>query len=184
MKKWVKIKSDLVFDSKYFKVRQDLVKLPDGRTKVWNYWDSRDSSMVIGIYDGKLILIKQYRYLVNNVVLEFPSGGLNPGENPKTAAKREFLEETGYQCQNLTKLGSFYETYGQLNRQIHLFFSNNVKKSRKNVSTDDIEEDISVKLLEFDDVVKSALDNKIVAMGSSLAILLLKEKISCGEIKI
>jgi len=184
MKKWTKLKSNLVFDSKYFKVRQDLVKLPDGRTKIWNYWDSSDSAMVVGMVDSKLILIKQYRYLVGDVVLEFPSGGLNPKESPKTAAKREFLEETGYQCQNLIKLGSFYETYGQLNRRIHLFFSDKVKKSKEIVSSDDIEEDISVELLDFDDVVRSALDNKIVAMGSSLAILLLKEKINRGKIKI
>ena len=84
----------------------------------------------------------------------------------------------------MAKLGSFYETYGQLNRKIHLFFADNVEKSeRKNNSEDDVEEDIDVVLVDFKEAVGMALDNRIVAMGSALAILLLKEKIERREIK-
>ncbi|MBI4779299.1 NUDIX hydrolase [Candidatus Falkowbacteria bacterium] len=179
MKAWKKINSKIVYDSKYFKVRRDIVELPGKEKKEWTYWDSRDSAMVIGLTGKKeLVMIKQYRYLVRDEVIEFPSGSLNKNENVKKAAKREFREETGYEIKSpLLKLGSFYETYGQLNRKIHLFFASNVVKSKQNFAADDdVNEETEVVLVNFNQAVKLAVENKIVAMGSALAILLLKEK--------
>ncbi|MCK5475898.1 MAG: NUDIX domain-containing protein [Candidatus Pacebacteria bacterium] len=99
------------------------------------------------------------------------------------AAKREFEEESGFKCNSLIKLGSFYETYGQLNRQIHILFTNDLIKSRQNLDSGKRGfEDIKVELVDFEKAIKLALENKIVAMGSSLAILLLKEKIEKKEI--
>lgn len=184
MKKWKQVKSHLVFDTKYFKVRKDLVELPSKETLEWFYWDSNDSVMVLGMTkDRKLVMVRHYKYLVGDDVLEFPAGGLNKGEGIEAGAKREFEEETGYTCNNLVKLGSFYETYSQLNRQIHIFFSNDLKKSRQNLDQGEKGfEDMKVELVMFDKAVQLALDNKIVAMGCSLAILLLKEKIEDGTI--
>ena len=124
MPKWKTKKSEIVFNSKYFKVRKDRVLLPTKELKDWIYWDSPDSAMVLGLTEAKrLVMIKQYRYLVGHEVLEFPSGSLNKDESPKAGAVREFQEETGYRCGKLIKLGAFYETYGSLNRKIYIFFS-------------------------------------------------------------
>jgi len=186
MKNWKKKKSELVLDTKFFKVRKDIVELPTKEIKEWIYWDSQDSAMVLGMTrDKKLVMIKQYRYLVDDEVIEFPSGGLHDGENAEAGAEREFEEESGFQCKSLQKLGSFYETYGCLNRQIHIFFAKNVFKSRQKLDQGENGfEDIKVKLIDFEKAIKLALENKIVAMGSSLAILLLKEKIERGKIKL
>jgi ADP-ribose pyrophosphatase len=187
MKKWKCKKSELVYDSKYLKVRKDLVELPNGELKEWTYWDCKDSAMVLGkTTDNKLVMIKQYRYMTDCEVIEFPSGYLNPKESIKKAAKREFEEETSYRVASpLIKLGAFYETYGQLNKRMHIFFASKVVRVSKNIkSDDDVSEDIKVKLVDFKKAVNLALENKILAMGSSLAILLLKEKMKKGYIKI
>ncbi len=186
MKKWECKKSELILNEKYFKIKKDTVKLPTNEIKEWIYWDSKDSAMVIGMTKkGKLIMIKQYRYLVGDDVVEFPSGEIHNNESIEKAAKREFEEESGFKCASLIKLGSFYETYGQLNRQIHIFFTNNITKSKQNLDNGKNGfEDIKVELVDFEKAMKSALENKIVAMGSSLAILLLKEKIERKEIMI
>ena len=167
-----------------FKVRRDIVELPTKETKEWFYWDSKDSVMVLGMTkDKKLVMVRHYKYLVGKEVIEFPAGGLQEGESIEDGAKREFEEETGYICENLTTLGVFYETYSQLNRQIHLFFSNDLKPSKQKLDTGEKGfEDMTVELVDFDRAVQLALENKIVAMGCSLAILLLKEKIERGEI--
>lgn len=185
MKKWKKKKSELVLDTKFFKVRKDIVELPTKKVKEWIYWDSQDSVMVLGMTrTKKLVLIKQYRYLVGDEVIEFPSGGLHDGENIEAGAKREFKEESGFQCKSLQKLGSFYETYGCLNRQIHIFFAQDVFKSKQKLDQGERGfEEIKVKLVDFEKAIKLALENKIVAMGSSLAALLLKEKIEKGKVK-
>ncbi len=186
MEKWKCKKSELVFDEKYFKVRKDTVELPNKETKEWIYWDSQDSAMMIALNnDRKLVMIRQYRYLVNDMVLEFRSGGLLKEENPEDGARRELGEETGYKCGRLYKLGAFYETYGQLNRRIHLFFSSDIKKSeQKPDKGEDGFEDVEVEFIDYEKAIELALANKIVAMGSSLAILLLKAKIEKGLVKI
>ncbi|MDD5627026.1 MAG: NUDIX hydrolase [Patescibacteria group bacterium] len=186
MHKWKCQKSELILDTKYFKVRRDTVKLPNQEIVEWIYWDSKDSAMVLGMtFDKKLVMIQQYRYLADREVLEFPSGGLHNNENIEECARREFEEESGYRCGQLIKLGSFYETYGQLNRKIHFFFAPQVQKTKQNLDQGEKGfEDIKVELVEFKDAVRMASDNTIVAMGSALAILLLKEKIENKEIKI
>lgn len=187
MPKWKRIKSETVYDSKYFRVKKDLVELPDGSNIDWTYWDSRDSGMVLGMTrDKKLVMIRQYRYMVNDEVIEFPSGYNEPSETIKEGAQREFEEETGYECKDeLIGLGSFYETCGQLNRRIHLFFSKNVQESEQKLDRgENGYEDIKVVLIDFDDAVQLASENKIVSMGSALAVLLLKTKAEKGEIEI
>jgi len=166
------------------RVRKDLLELPDGRKMEWTYWDSTDSVMVLGMTkEKKLIMIKQYKYLVKDIIFEFPAGRLEKGEKFEAGAKREFEEETGYKTNSLVKLGSFFETYSQLNRQIHIYFSDNVLKSRKNPDKGSKGfEDLKILLVDWEEAVNLARENKIVAMGCSLAILLLKEKIETGEI--
>ncbi len=140
--------------------------------------------MVIGMTgDKKLVMIQQYRYMVCDEVIEFPSGYNQDSEMIEDGARREFEEETGYSCDSLIKLGAFYETYGQLNRKIHLFFAKNIIKTAQTLDpSDDVCEDIKVVLVDFDRAVDMALENKILAMGSSLAIFLLKEKLERKEI--
>jgi len=173
MKKRNKISSEEVFNHKYFKVNKDIVELPNGEKVEWFYWNSRDSAMVVAeTPKGKLVMVKQFRYLPDQVALEFPSGHSDEGESIEDCALREFEEETDYTCENLTLLGKFFETMGQLNRQIHIYSGKCAKKINGKTKQSDITEDIEVVLLDFDEVVEMAKENKIISMGSSLAILL------------
>jgi ADP-ribose pyrophosphatase len=176
MNKWNKVSSEEVFSHKYFKVNKDIVELSSGERVEWLYWNSNDSAMLVAeTPDNKLVMIRQFRYLPNQTALEFPSGHSDDGESIKKCVVREFEEETGYTCENLQLLGSFYETMGQLNRQIHIFYGNNAKKVAKRSKTGDITEDIEVVLMDKRKAIDLALQNKIISMGSSLAILLVEK---------
>jgi len=181
MKKWKCKKSEIILDTKFLRVRKDLVELPTKEQKEWVYWDSKDSAMVIGMTGSKVVMISQYRYLPDDEVIEFPSGGLEGHETPEECAKREFEEETGYKCNSLVKLGAFYETFSQLNRKIHIFFSNDIVKTSQKL---DSGEDISVMLVDFKKAMEMTRKNGIVSAESALAVLLLKAKIDAKEIKI
>ncbi len=179
MSKWRKIKTERVFDHKYFKVNKDIVKLPDGRTIDWFYWFSEDSAMVVALTaDNKLVMIRQYRYLPDETALEFPSGKADDGESVEDCAKREFEEETGYECKKLTKLGEFFETMAQLNRKIHIYFASDAKPAENKKRNLDENEDIEVVLIDMKDAISFVREGKISSMGSSLAVMLLKEYLS------
>jgi ADP-ribose pyrophosphatase len=184
MKKWKCINTELVFDSKYLKLRKDSILFPSGKKGDWIYWDSRDSVMVVAMTDEKqVVILRQYRYLVGEEVVELPSGGMQERESQENAAKREFKEETGAECNNLVKLGSFYETFGQLNRQIHIFFSPSVKIDEF-IKRGPFYEETIAELVDFDKVIDMAINNVFVCTPSAFAVLLLKEKIDRGEIEI
>lgn len=184
MKKWKCKKSKVILKEGYFKVRKDRVELPDGKAADWVYLDKSNSpsAMVIGVTENKeIILDKQYRYLVDEEVMELPAGYSERGENIKETARREFEEETGYKCRKLIRLGSFWETYGELKHIVHFFVARIYYKTKQK---NDPFEDIKVRLMKFDQAVDLVLRNKIPGAPSALAILLLNEKINRGEIKL
>lgn len=176
MTPWKRTASELLLDHRFMKIRRDMVELPSGERREWVYWDSRDSAMLVGMTaEHKLVMIRQYRYLVGDEVIEFPSGGMREGESPQDAAKREFEEETGYCCGDMVKLGSFYETYGQLNRKIHIFYATCVARGAQTLDCgDEGFEEIKVELVDVEQAVQLARSNKIAAFGSVVAVLLLE----------
>lgn len=184
MRKWKCRKSELIIDTKFFKVRKDIVELPTKELQEWTYCFTNDAVMILAINkQRKIIMVKQYRYFAGDEAIEFPAGLVNDNETIEDAAKREFEEETGFKCNSLLKLGSFYESFGQLKRKVHIFFARDLIKSNQNLDTGkDGYEDIEVKLVDFNEAVNLALQNKIIVTASALAILLLKEKIDRKEI--
>jgi ADP-ribose pyrophosphatase len=184
MKKWKCLKSELVYTSKYFNLRKDEIEFPSGKKGSWTYWDSWDSVMIVAMTkDKKLVVLKQYRYLVGEEAVELPAGSIDKGESIDEALRREFKEETGSECKKFIKLGSFYETFGQLNRQIHIYFTPDVEiKDFSKRGPED--EETFVELIDFDKAVDMAVNNTFVCTPSAFAVLLLKEKIERGEIKI
>ena len=70
-----------------------------------------------------LVLIKQWRRTVEEILIEIPAGTLEKGEDPYHCAQRELREETGFRANSLTLLGGFYTAPGFCNEYIHLFLA-------------------------------------------------------------
>lgn len=73
-----------------------------------------------GARDG-IALVRQWRYSVGSWQLELPAGGIEPGEAPEAAARRELREETGLVAEEMLSLGSVYTTVGSADERAHLF---------------------------------------------------------------
>jgi ADP-ribose pyrophosphatase len=91
--------SEELFQGRLLALHRDRVRLPDGQESVREYVVHRDAAVVIPLLDERTVLmVRQYRYAAGKHTLEFPAGKIDEGETPEQAARRELLEETGYQC--------------------------------------------------------------------------------------
>jgi len=101
------------FTGRVFHVERDRVRLPNGRTATLDIVRHRGSVVLIPQPSaGEVILIRQYRYAIDRWVWELPAGTLDPGEQARTAARRECAEEIGLWPRKIEKLGAFYPTPG------------------------------------------------------------------------
>jgi ADP-ribose pyrophosphatase len=114
--------SKQVFKGQILSVRVDELKMPSGRVverEVITHGGAVGIIPVTG--DNKIILVKQYRHPVGQMLLEIPAGKLDPGETPEDCARRELIEEIGQAPGRLTAIASFFTTPGYSNEIFHLF---------------------------------------------------------------
>lgn len=116
------VKSDTVYQGKIVNLRVDQVRLPSGSISTREVVEHSGSVGIMPIdKDGRVILIRQFRYPVGEVLWEIPAGKLEPGENPRDCARRELEEETSYSAGRLEKIVSFYTSPGFSSEMLHLF---------------------------------------------------------------
>jgi ADP-ribose pyrophosphatase len=76
---------------------------------------------------GQLLLVRQYRFAVDSFTLELPGGHVEPGETPEEAARKELLEETGYEAETFTLLASLSPSLARFTNRMWCFFAGNAK---------------------------------------------------------
>jgi ADP-ribose pyrophosphatase len=104
---------DVVFDGRVIRVERDRVALGRGQTANMEVVRHRGSVVLIPQPSaGEVILIRQYRYVIDRSIWELPAGTLERGESPPRAARRECEEETGLRPRRIVRLGSLYPTPG------------------------------------------------------------------------
>ena len=87
--------------------------------------------------DGRVILIRQFRYAAGETLLEVPAGTIDPGETPEETAGRELVEETGYHAGRLEKLAEFFPSPGILAERMHLFLATELEKREASPDADE-----------------------------------------------
>lgn len=107
--------------------------------------------------EKEVILVKQYRYPVKEVLYEIPAGKLEPGEDPANSAPRELAEETGFMAHRWEKLGLFYTAPGFSNETMHLFLATDLVKKEAHPDPDEIITYEKVPLKRFWELVKTGV---------------------------
>lgn len=154
-----KISSRHAFDGKLLQVYYDEVKLPDGNESTREWIKHPGASAVVPVFeDGTIMLLRQFRYPPQKVFLEVPAGKLDPGESPETTAKRELLEESGLNCRNLQRTGSFYPAIGYADEVIYSFVAWNLDMQE---STLDDDEFLLNYRVSFSDALKMIFEGQI-----------------------
>ncbi|PKG21882.1 NUDIX hydrolase [Niallia nealsonii] len=140
------ISTKKIFDGRIISVQVDEVELPNGKTSTRELVKHPGAVAVIAVTDeGKIVLVEQYRKPLEKEIVEIPAGKLEKGENPEVCAKRELEEETGYGCDSIELVSSFYTSPGFADEIIHIYVAKGLKKLEDAAGLD---EDEFVNLME------------------------------------
>jgi 8-oxo-dGTP pyrophosphatase MutT (NUDIX family) len=182
---WKKLSSETLAETRFFKLRADRCELPDGRIMPRYYvMEFPDWVNVVAITDDdQIILVEQYRHASGLVHLEIPGGSTNPGatpEDPEAAARRELLEETGYEPRETRLIASHFPNPAMQMNRMHTYLALGCRKvAEPNL---DPFEDLRVKTMPLDEAVKRALsgriDHSIVAASLLVALPVLGYRVS------
>lgn len=113
-----------VFQGSFLKILRDTVKLPDGLIATREYVRHPGAVMVVPILDdGRLVLERQFRHPLGQIIVEFPAGKLDPGEPAWKCAQRELLEETGYQAAEWAFAGTIFNAAAYSTERIHIWLA-------------------------------------------------------------
>ena len=134
----------LRFKGKLIKVATEIRRLPNGRRIQLETIEHPGAVLIVPFLNAdRLVLIRQFRPVLNMYLYELPAGTLNPGERPLSCAGRELMEETGYRAGTLVKVGKIFPVPGYSTEVITIFKAQQLK-SIKQISQKDADEVIRV----------------------------------------
>ena len=165
-----KLTSKTIFEGRIFSIYYDTVELPDGNVAGRELLRHRGAVCIIPVTDdGKVIIEKQFRYPVDQIITEIPAGKLDFKAEPRLdAAKRELKEETGYTAEQWTDLGSFYPAPAYSDEYITMFLAQGLKKGSQILDKDEF---LDVAEVPLTDLVKEVMLGHIPDAKTQIAIL-------------
>lgn len=140
-----------VFRGRLLDVRRDTVRLPDGSQATREYIKHDGAVMVVPLLgDGRLVMERQWRYPVGEVMLEFPAGKLDAGESPFTCAQRELLEETGYRAAEWARIGVIRNAIAYSSEGIEVWFARGLSRGEARLDEGEFLEVVHLSVDELD----------------------------------
>lgn len=134
------LSSETVFSGKLIDVRKVTVRLPGGKTTVREIVVHPEVIAVVPVLDdGRLLMVRQFRKSAERILLELPAGGIDDGETPEDAVRREMVEETGYRVGSTRLLARFFTSPGYTTELMHLFEARDLTPGEPTEETDQIE---------------------------------------------
>ena len=168
--------SQLLYEGRVVKVFKDSVELSTGQKSFREVVKHSGGVVILAKKEDKILLVKQFRYPLKEVLYELPAGKLEYGEDPFEAAKRELEEETGYCANKWSDLGYVYTSPGYSDEKLYLYQAEDLEFTHCHPDEGEIIEPLEYK---YDDVLKMINNGEISDAKTLCAILrakILKEK--------
>ena len=164
----------------HFSASLDTVRLRTGKVTERIKVDHPEAAAVIPFADEKhILMVRQWRYAIGRETLEIPAGKLDPGEKQEDCARRELLEETGFNAQKLVSIFRYYPAIGYSNEVIEIFAASCLKR----LSTELDQHEISrVEIIALDHVQDLITGGAIQDGKTVIGISLFRARQERGEI--
>lgn len=169
------IESEYIYKGKILNLRRDLVTVKNGNTSHREIVEHNGAVGIVCIDENKkVILVKQYRKAVEEILMEIPAGKIEGREQPYYCALRELQEETGVKTDELIFLGEFYLSAGFSSEKMYLYLCYVKEEGEQNLDKD---EDIEIIKIDYNELLEMVYDDKIADAKTALGILLTKKYI-------
>jgi ADP-ribose pyrophosphatase len=118
------LQSEIRYRGRAFNVRQDEIRLPDGRSAQLDVVDHSAAITIVPVDEvGDIWFVRQYRHPTQKLLLELPAGTLEPNEQPEAAALREIREEIGMAAAEMRLLGEFFLAPGYSTEYMYVYLA-------------------------------------------------------------
>jgi ADP-ribose pyrophosphatase len=151
----ITLSSREIYRNHWLRLREDEILRSNGEKGIYGVVEKHDCAIILPIEDDRIWLVEQYRYTVQERVLELPQGGWEREiDRPEELARGELKEELGLEAAQMTHLGTLWIAYGFLRQREYVFLASGLKATEK---TPDAEEHdlaaLSVPLAEFEQMM-------------------------------
>lgn len=172
------LEKKLFYRGRKFSFEVDRLRLPNGAEGTWECVRHPGGALGVPVTpEGKLVLVRQYRFAVAGRLLEFPAGTVEPNEDPAETIRREIEEETGYKANSWRNLGKFPLAPGYSDEYIYAFLAQDLEKLEKPPEQDE-DEDIEVVLMSPKELERSILAGEPVDAKSIASFFLARPFLS------
>ncbi|KZL50457.1 NUDIX hydrolase [Nodularia spumigena CENA596] len=166
------LKQCLFYKGRKFNFEVNRLRLPNKAEGDWECIRHPGGALAVPVTaEGKLVLVRQYRFAIQGRILEFPAGTVEITEDPLQTIQREIEEETGYTSQKWDKLGEFFLAPGYSDEIIYAFLAKDLQKLETPPKQDD-DEDMETVLMTPDEFEKAILKGEMVDAKSISSFML------------
>ncbi len=127
---WELLRTEYPYTHQMFRVRADWLRWPDGVERSFTYWEAKPVVIVVPVTPaGEVVLIRQFRYIVDEWLWEVPAGGSHDFEGDDLAelVQRELHEEIGGEAETIEHIGAFHPLPGAGHKVCHLYLATGVR---------------------------------------------------------
>jgi ADP-ribose pyrophosphatase len=166
---WRQVASRPIYANRWMAVREDQVRLPDGRETIYGVVDCGNCVGVLPFVKPDLVLlVGQYRYVAQRFTWEMPTGGVRAGEALEEAAQRELIEEAGQRAGRLTWISTYHTSKSVMNETAHLYLGEDLTPAERPA---DETEFIERRLFPFSQVLEMVRRAEISDSMTVIAVL-------------
>jgi 8-oxo-dGTP pyrophosphatase MutT (NUDIX family) len=170
-----------IYDSRNFRVREDLVDGPGAKPYTFSVIEMRAGSSVLPMDDdGRVYLVREYKYAVERTTTEVASGGLEQGEAPLDAAKRELREEVGLTAREWVDLGCVDPFTTQLASPNYIFLARGLDHVDREPDEGEV---LEITTVPFDQALEMVMSSEITHAASCVVILKTSEWLRRGSLR-
>jgi len=175
------LETKTLFEGMIVKVRRDVVKLQNGHKAPREVVEHPGGVGIVPVTkDNKVLMVRQYRYPMEEELIEIPAGKLGAGEDPLECAVRELSEETGCTAGNMIDMGATYPSPGFCRETLYLYLALDLQQGEMHLDENEL---LSVEAIGIDELIDKIMANELPDAKSIIGIMKAKMYLD-GQLKI